>query len=183
MLFNDVLTITLLNEPILSAWTMGKSAAEKKAATTLPRQGNNKSKASSLARFSYYYTDYLLGQFYIYFRYVLRGRVVIYDRYYFDFINDSRRSNINLPKWLTKSAFKLIIKPHINFFLYADAKTILARKKELDAHTITSLTNNYLELFEELNQNHQNRKYLPIKNIDLDTTTRVIFNHVKLQVA
>ncbi len=169
--------------PILSAWTMGKSAAEKKAATTLPRQGNNKSKASSLARFSYYYTDYLLGQFYIYFRYVLRGRVVIYDRYYFDFINDSRRSNINLPKWLTKSAFKLIIKPHINFFLYADAKTILARKKELDAHTITSLTNNYLELFEELNQNHQNRKYLPIKNIDLDTTTRVIFNHVKLQVA
>ena len=89
--------------PIISAYTMGKEAAEQKAASTLPRQGKNNSTLSSLLRFAYYYTDYVLGQFYIQVKYVLRGKVVVYDRYYFDFINDSKRSNISLPNWFTKS--------------------------------------------------------------------------------
>ncbi|MEM6805517.1 MAG: hypothetical protein AAF696_29240, partial [Bacteroidota bacterium] len=45
--------------PILSAYRYGKKAAEQRAANTLPRQGNNKSKISSLIRFIYYYTDYV----------------------------------------------------------------------------------------------------------------------------
>lgn len=155
--------------PILSAWTKGKTEAEKDAAETLPRQGQNKSFFSSLFRFSYYYTDYLFGQFYIYFKHVLRGDIVLYDRYYFDFINDSLRSNITLPKWILKSGYSLLLKPDLNFFLYADAQTILSRKKELNESTINKLTSEYLSLFKILGSEKTNQ-YQAIENIHLEHT-------------
>lgn len=169
--------------PIISAWTMGKQAAEQKAATTLPRLGENSSTLSSLARFAYYYTDYLLGQFYVYSKYILRGKVVLYDRYYFDFINDSKRSNINLPKWVTTLGYTFIMKPDVNFFLYADAETILARKQELDAATIEELTSKYLSLFEKLNKKTTTKRYHSVKNIHLTDTVDAIMTQLKLQVA
>lgn len=169
--------------PIISAWTMGKQAAEQKAATTLPRLGENSSTLSSLARFAYYYTDYLLGQFYVYGKYVLRGKVVLYDRYYFDFINDSKRSNISLPKCITTLGYAFIMKPDVNFFLYADAETILARKQELDAATIEELTSKYLSLFEKLNKKTSTKRYHSVKNIQLTDTVDAIMTQLKLQVA
>lgn len=169
--------------PIISALTMGKTAAEQKAATTLPRQGNNTSTLSSLIRFGYYYADYFFGQFYVYVKYVMRGKVVLYDRYYFDFINDSKRSNITLPSWITTLGYKLIMKPNVNFFLYADADTILARKQELDAKTINVLTEKYLNLFESLNKNEKLKRYHPIKNIQLEETMDTIMEALKMQAA
>jgi thymidylate kinase len=169
--------------PIISAWTLGKAAAEQKAASTLPRQGKNSSTLSSIVRFTYYYTDYVLGQFYVYAKYVLRGKVVVYDRYYFDFINDSKRSNINLPKWVTTLGYKLIMKPDVNFFLYADAETILARKQELDAVTIEELTDKYLTLFQKLNTTEKTKKYHAVKNLKLQDTVDSIMTQLKLQVA
>lgn len=169
--------------PIISAWTMGKDAAEQKAAKTLPRQGQNASLTSSLARFLYYYTDYVLGQFYVYAKYVLRGKVVLYDRYYFDFINDSKRSNINLPEWLTTLGYKLIMKPHVNFFLYADSEIILARKQELDASTIKELTEKYMLLFEKLDKKERVSRYHCVKNLNLTESVDTIMAHLKLLVA
>ena len=169
--------------PIISAWTLGKATAEQKAASTLPRQGKNSSTLSSIARFTYYYTDYVLGQFYVYAKYVLRGKVVVYDRYYFDFINDSKRSNINLPKWVTTLGYKLLMKPDVNFFLYADAETILARKQELDAATIEELTGKYLTLFEKLNTTEKTKKYHAVKNLKLQDTVDSIMTQLKLQIA
>jgi thymidylate kinase len=167
--------------PILSAITQGKQKAEEKAANTLPRQGQNKNLISSLLRFGYYYTDYLFGQYYVYAKHVLRGEIVLYDRYYFDFINDGLRSNICLPKWLTKAGYKLLLKPHLNFFLYADAETILSRKKELDEKTITSLTKDYLGLFAELDRNKKG-KYFPIKNLQLHDTMTFITSKTQTQL-
>ena len=91
------------SEPVVMTIN-GKSItkAEFEAAQKLPRQVSNFGKFSSLLRFAYYFTDYLLGQFYIYLNYTLRGTVVLYDRYYFDFILDSRRSNINNPEILLR---------------------------------------------------------------------------------
>lgn len=165
--------------PMLSAWKEGRKAAEQKAAERLPRQGNNNKFLSSLIRFAYYYADYLVGQFVVQFKYVLRGYIVLYDRYYFDFINDGKRSNIQLPRWFTKSLYALLLKPSYNFFLYADANTILQRKKELDKHTITILTTQYLNLFQQLNRYHLSSKYIPIENADLPQTLEIIFQHVK----
>jgi len=113
----------------------------------------------------------------------MRGKVVLYDRYYFDFINDSKRSNINLPTWVTTLGYKLVMKPHINFFLYADAETILARKQELDAETITTLTKKYLDLFKKLNKQDKSKAYVPINNIDLNTTVNAIMDKLKVQAA
>jgi thymidylate kinase len=169
--------------PIISAYTMGKEAAEQKAANTLPRQGKNNSTLSSLLRFAYYYTDYILGQFYIQIKYVLRGKVVVYDRYYFDFINDSKRSNISLPNWFTKAGYFFILKPAINFFLYADPEVILARKQELDALAITTLTQKYRSLFETLGNNNSKQLYQCINNIHLNETSSSIMHSIKTNAA
>ena len=59
----------------------GKAKAESNTRERLPRQGTNSSGLSSFFRFMYYYIDYILGQFYIYFKYTLRGYTVLYDRY------------------------------------------------------------------------------------------------------
>lgn len=165
--------------PILSAWRYGKAAAEAKAASTLPRQGDNKSGLGSLLRFGYYYADYVLGQFYIYIKYVLRGYVVMYDRYYFDFINDSLRSNIRLPKSVTAAGYRLLLKPRLNFFLYASPAEILKRKQELNAETIEALTKQYLHLFSHLKQRYQRSQYLPVHNSNLDHTLQVIFDRIR----
>lgn len=167
--------------PILSSVKYGREKAGQMAAQNLPRQGTNNSTLGSLLRFAYYYTDYFFGQFYVHARYVMRGKVVLYDRYYFDFINDSKRSNIQLPKWLLKTGYFFLMKPRFNFFLYADANTILARKQELDAGTINKLTTDYLDLFNSLNGKGKKR-YLPIENIVLDDTLAYITCNVSQQL-
>ncbi|MFT4664969.1 MAG: thymidylate kinase [Gammaproteobacteria bacterium] len=164
--------------PILSAWTKGKVTAEKEAASRLPRQGKNTNFFSSLFRFCYYYLDYLLGQFVIYFKYEFRGYVVLYDRYYFDFINDSKRSNIQLPAFLTRLGYNFLMKPNLNFFLYADPKLIRSRKKELDSETIERLTTKYKTLFKQLNERDAINSYVSIENIDLNVTLDSIINRI-----
>ena len=155
--------------PILSAWVKGKKRARQDSMASLPRQGKNSSRLGSLLRFFYYYVDYLFGQFYVYFKYVCRGYVVIYDRYYFDFINDGRRSNIKLSKKLVKAGYTFLMKPDLNFFLYAKPKIILRRKQELDAPAIKMLTKRYLSLFKELNSTSK-KQYFSIENNELSQT-------------
>lgn len=164
--------------PILSVWTKGKEKAHEDAVNSLPRQGNNKNSLSSLLRFGYYYTDYILGQFVIYTKYVLRGKIVLYDRYYFDFIADARRSNIQLPKSLTETGYHFLMKPEFNFFLYAAPEKILSRKKELSYHSICDLTSEYSSLFSKLERKNQRVKYLAIENNDLDVTLGTIMNTI-----
>lgn len=166
--------------PILSSWMYGKEAAEQKAASTLPRQGTNKSRIGSLLRFTYYYADYLFGQFYVYGKFVMRGYVVLYDRYYFDFINDSVRSNIRLPRPLVAAGYKLLLKPKLNFFLYASPEEILARKQELNADAITSLTSRYMELFESLTRKYSHSSYLTVYNASMDKTLKTVFDRIQM---
>ncbi len=168
--------------PILSAWTKGKEKAEQDAANTLPRQGSNKSVFSSLLRFGYYFVDYFFGQFYVKLRYVNRGYVVLYDRYYFDFINDSKRSNIHLPHKLLMLGYKFLYAPDLNFFLYAKPEVILKRKKELDQETIISLTDSYLNLFRNLSKAKKGA-YFPIENIVMDETIHRVMDKALPKIA
>lgn len=66
----------------------------------LPRTGSNKSKLSSFIRFFYYLLDYIIGQWFIYFKYTIKGNIIVYDRYYFDFINDA---NVLTLIWIMNS--------------------------------------------------------------------------------
>jgi thymidylate kinase len=156
--------------PILSAFRYGKSKAELMASSNLPRQGKNKNAISSLFRFLYYYTDYLVGQLYVHLRYTLRGYTVLYDRYYFDFIIDAKRSNISLNSSLIKNGYRFLFKPRVNVFLYEDPEIILNRKKELDAKDISALTAQYMELFSEFASRYRKHTYLTIRNSDLKNT-------------
>jgi thymidylate kinase len=164
--------------PILSVWTKGKQKAHQDATNNLPRQGKNKNVLSSFARFSYYYLDFLIGQFVVYFKYILRGYVVIYDRYYFDFINDSKRSNIILSKKISSFGYQFLLKPKFNFFLFADANTILERKKELSKTTIELLTDDYKNLFLKLKSKSHLAIYESIKNEDLEVTLNYIVSTI-----
>ena len=164
--------------PILSVWSKGKEQAHLDVIEGLPRQGKNKSALSSFIRFSYYYLDYLLGQFIVYFKYILRGKVVIYDRYYFDFINDSKRSNIVLSKKLTSFFYNFLLKPEFNFFLFADADIILKRKEELSKATIEKLTTDYHDLFESLQSKSNTLVYQPINNVDLEVTLNQVIKTI-----
>lgn len=161
--------------PVLSAWKMRKVKAEQNSANTLPRQGQNYSKISSILRFAYYYTDYVFGQFYVLIKYTSRGHFVLYDRYFFDFINNSEISNIRLPKYLMRFAYIFLLKPDLNFFLYTEPEIILLRNQELDKPTIKFLTNNYLDLFQQLNK-PSNESYISIKNNELRNTIDLIIN-------
>jgi thymidylate kinase len=115
-------------------------------------------------------------------RYVQRGFVVLYDRYYFDFINDSKRSNIVIPESFASSLYGLLIKPEFNYFLYAPADVILARKQELDTESIETLTQKYLALFTNLQQNDRANTYKAISNIHLDSTLNIIFSNLKKSI-
>ncbi|MBK6446508.1 MAG: hypothetical protein IPF81_14790 [Bacteroidetes bacterium] len=160
--------------PILSAWKHGKEKAEQISVSHLPRTGTNKSSVSSILRFAYYYTDYLLGQFYIYFKYNLRGYIVLYDRYYFDFIVDGRRSNIHVNQKVTKVLYRLLFKPEVNILLFAPVADILSRKQELDETAINDLTNGYKKLFNKLSIHSASAVYVPVENTDKLNTLRVI---------
>jgi thymidylate kinase len=164
--------------PILSSYVVGKDAAEEKAANTLPRQGTNKSIVGSIVRFAYYFLDYQIGQIYVFIKYVSRGYVVIYDRYYFDFIQDGKRTNINLPSSFTGFLYRFIYKPQLNVLLYASPDVILARKQELSAQEITEMTYSYRELFGQLSRRYEKEIYLTIENIHQELTIdKIIENY------
>lgn len=167
--------------PILSAWQKGKRKAEYDAANTLPRQGSNTSIISSILRFAYYYVDYIFGQYIIFIKHKMRGHIVLYDRYYFDFINDSKRSNIELPAFLTRFGYKFLLKPNLNFFLYAEPELILSRKKELTSKTIQILTEKYKALFTDLNQKENYDRYITIENVNLDQTLLTVLGRIEKQ--
>jgi thymidylate kinase len=158
--------------PILSAIKYGKKEAEKKTLEKLPRTGNNKSKLSSYIRFFYYLTDYILGQWVLYFKHTIKGKIIIYDRYYFDFINDAKRTNINLDDNFIKFFYKFIFKANINIFLYASPKIILSRKQEMDEKSILELTNKYKNLFDSFS--NKKKKYVSIENINKSETLEKI---------
>lgn len=164
--------------PILSSFRYGKTQAEQKAATRLPRQGKNTSAIKSLLRFAYYFLDYLLGRAYIFYKYQLRNYIVLYDRYYFDFIVDSKRTNLELNRGLPKWLYRFVQKPICNFFLYAPVEVILSRKKELTPEAITSLTAAYQHLFQDFS-NQYNQDYFLIRNIDKEETLRYISQQIK----
>jgi thymidylate kinase len=94
----------------------------------------------------------------------------LYDRYYFDFIIDSKRSNIKLPKGFLKFGYYFVIKPEVNIFLYASPDIILSRKQEMNEQDIKLLTSEYKDLFDEFSKSYKKQKYLSINNTDIEQT-------------
>jgi thymidylate kinase len=164
--------------PILSSLRYGKKRAEQRTLEVLPRSGSNTSRVSSYLRFFYYLSDYIFGQWIVYFRHTLKGHVLLYDRYYFDYIADPRRANILVNKQFATFFYKLIIKPDVNIFLYASPEVILQRKQELDSTAIRQLTENYQEIFCEMDRCEKGR-YICINNVNKLATLKQILETVR----
>jgi thymidylate kinase len=157
--------------PILSALVLGKAEAERRSTARLPRTGTNGSSVSSALRFAYYFADYLVGQFVIFWKYTMRGEVVLYDRYYFDFIVDPRRTNVRLNRRLTEFLYAFLLEPDLNFFLYASPEVIVRRKRELPRDVVEELTQEYNALFDRLDAGARGRRrYHAIENVVLAET-------------
>jgi hypothetical protein len=69
-----------------------------------------------------------------------------------------------------------VFKPKLNFFLYADAETILARKKEMLAPEIEQLTVLYKNLFGQMSKQYKTSHYTIIENKNLELTLHTIMN-------
>ena len=92
------------------------------------------------------------------------------------FINDGRRSNIELPKWFTRPLYALIHKPKLNFFLFAAPEVIRQRKQELNIQQITRLNTGYEQLFDRFQKQFRTSEYVKVENTDLQRTISTIFN-------
>ena len=105
-----------------------------------PHRGKKTGKINSFLRICYYSVDYIAGYF-IKVKSVTRiTRVVVFDRYYTDFICDSRRSRIYLNhKFLYWWGKMFIPSLDYNILLTASSETILARKRELDEDGIRTI--------------------------------------------
>lgn len=161
--------------PILSSVKYGGiKNAETRAGNVLPRKGKAKPGIGSYMRFVYYYSDYLIGQVYVYFKYILRGKIVLYDRYYFDFIVDAKRSNISIPKSFSKKLYSLVYKPKYNILLWSEANDVFARKPEVELNQIVELNKGYKNLFRELSIEERHGNYRVIENKDIQLTLREI---------
>lgn len=110
-----------------------------------PHRGTKTGFLSSLVRLIYYSTDYIIGYFIKVKTAIRITRIVIFDRYYTDIICDSRRSRIYLNYRFLYWFGRLFIPTlDYNILLTASSKTILSRKRELDAKEI-QLINSKIE--------------------------------------
>ena len=116
----------------------------------------------------------------MYLKYILRGKIVVYDRYYFDFINDAKRTNILVNKKVATALYCFVIKPKLSIFLYADVETILTRKQELNAADIYEMNKNYNSLFTALKLNSKKSRYTCIENNKLDNTIAAVLKEVAI---
>lgn len=86
----------------------------------------------SLLRLLYYSLDYILGYWIkVYPVMVKKSSIWVFDRYYYDYLIDSKRGRINLPDWVIKSVQFFVPAPDLIFCLGADPEIIHNRKPEL----------------------------------------------------
>lgn len=105
-----------------------------------PHRGEKTNVISSILRLLYYSLDYVVGYHRKQKYQIFQRKIVVYDRYFTDIICDGRRSRIFLKHKFLYWWGKLFI-PSLdyNILLTASAETILSRKQELDAESITSI--------------------------------------------
>lgn len=155
----------------------GRQESAKRSIAKLPQRPATRSLFQTRLR-PLYYVDYLLGQAYVHLRYVMRGYVVLYD-HYFDFTNSNDDSNVILPAAFTTWWYRFLLKPDLNFLLYAPSEVILERKQELSAESIEHLTGQYLALFAKLERRSGQGHYISVRNLRLGETVETLFQHIK----
>lgn len=111
-----------------------------------PHRGSPSGFFGSLARLSYYLTDYLQGYRRLIRPALVARRIVLFDRYYCDVIADPGRSRIRLPAWLLRGFALFIPMPRFRFFISVRPELVRGRKQELTREQIEGLNTVYADL-------------------------------------
>lgn len=90
-----------------------------------------KGATGSVVRFFYYFCDYLLGYFPKAFWPKIRTHLVVFERYYYDFLVDTKRFRLNIPSWLPVACLPLVPKGDILFVLTGPSRILFERKQEI----------------------------------------------------
>ncbi len=85
----------------------------------------------SWIRFLVYMVDFTIGYFVKVVPLKWARHLVVFDRYYYDYYVDTYRYHYTLPKWVPRFFGHFVPHPTITFVLYAPAKVLYERKKEL----------------------------------------------------
>ena len=115
---------------------------------TNPHRNKPANPLSSLIRIAYYTMDYLIGWQKCVRKDVHYDRFSVFDRYSYDFIVDTLRTKLGLPKWVRRFFVRLTPQPKIVFVLQAAPDVIYERKQELTREEIERQLNVYGELAE-----------------------------------
>jgi len=91
----------------------------------------SKGKAGSVARFLYYFCDYALGYAPKALWPKIRTHLVVFERYYYDFLIDTRRFRLAIPFWLPRAFLPFVPKGDIIFVLSGPAEVFYERKQEI----------------------------------------------------
>lgn len=96
----------------------------------------SKGKAGSVARFLYYFCDYALGYAPKALWPKIRTHLVVFERYYYDFLIDTRRFRLAIPSWLPRAFLLFVPKGDIIFVLSGPAEVLYERKQEIPLEEI-----------------------------------------------
>lgn len=119
----------------------------------------------SFTRFTYYYFDYTIG-FILKIKPLLKkGKTVIFDRYYYDFITDSTRARIKLPKWFLNLTICFVPKSDFTFLLLTSAETMRQRKPELTIEELKQQIYDYRKLLPKIKNSHKIDTGKPVEEI------------------
>ncbi|MBA4390988.1 MAG: hypothetical protein C0399_08620 [Syntrophus sp. (in: bacteria)] len=86
---------------------------------------------SSVGRFFYYLLDYILGYLPKVFWLKVRTHLVVFERYYYDFLLDTRRFRLKVPSWLPVWFLPFVPKGDLCFLLSGPPHVLHGRKQEI----------------------------------------------------
>jgi len=102
--------------------------------------------AASIAKLTYWLTDYLIGYALGIWPRLVRSTFVVFDRYYFDVLVDTKRYRYGGPRWLARLFASGVPTPDLTIILDVPAEVLRARKAELTLDEARRQRNDLLRL-------------------------------------
>jgi len=127
---------------------------EGSVAVTDPHALPARGKPASFAYFLFHLSDFILGGVLRLRARAFKKELVIIDRYYYDFFVDLKRYRLDIPNWLVRLGYRLVVKPDLVFYLDADPEVLQRRKQEVPLEETARQRKSYLALAQWLPQAH-----------------------------
>ncbi len=114
------------------------------ALDSAPPTGKSKySGMVSLARYIYYWLDFVAGYWLIIYPRKARSTLIVGERYFPDILVHPERYGFSVPKWIVRATGAMVPKPDLLIFLTGDPQSIHSRKPELPVDVIADQLRKY----------------------------------------